>query len=80
MKLIIKKRNKVFLIRRNIKTRRPSAKLDHLKLGPFKIKRKIERLNYKLELLKIIEIHFIFYIALLELAPDLILVNKVKNF
>ena len=55
-----------YLLRRNIKTKRPSDKLDYKKLGLFKIKKKLEPVIYKLELLREIKIHLVFYIALLE--------------
>jgi hypothetical protein len=57
-------------LRRNIRTKRPSAKLDHLKLGLFKIKEKTGLLNYRLKLLDSIQrIYITFYILLLEKAP-----------
>jgi hypothetical protein len=58
----------VYLLRRNIKTRRLSIKLDHTKLRLFKILRKQGLVTYKLELLPNIRIHSIFHVALLELA------------
>jgi hypothetical protein len=58
-------------LRYNIRTRRPSAKLDHLKLGLFKIIEKIGPLNYRLKLPNSIRrIYIIFYILLLEKAPN----------
>jgi hypothetical protein len=58
-------------LRCNIRTRRPSAKLDYLKLGLFKIKEKIGLLNYRLKLPNSIRrIYIIFYILLLEKAPN----------
>jgi hypothetical protein len=54
------------LIRRNIQTKQPSTKLDHKKLGPFKIKRVTRLVNYKLALPKTINIHLVFHISLLE--------------
>jgi hypothetical protein len=54
-------------LRRNIRTRRSSVKLDYLKLGLFKIKEKIGLLNYYLKLpISIRRIYIIFYILLLE--------------
>jgi hypothetical protein len=58
----------VYLLRRNIKITRPSNKLDYKKFGPFKVKRNIKNINYKLYLLFTIRIHLIFHIFLLELA------------
>ena len=64
----LKEGDKVYLFRKNVKTKRPSDKLDHKKLGPFKIDKKIGSVNYKLKLPKIMEIHPVFHISLLELA------------
>jgi len=66
---ILKKGDKVYLLRRNIKTKRPSNKLDFTKLGPFKIMEKISPVNYKLALPDGMRIHPVFHISLLEPAP-----------
>ncbi|KAK6220785.1 reverse transcriptase domain protein [Colletotrichum tabaci] len=58
-----------YLIRRNIKTKRPSDKLDYKKLGPFEILKKVSPVNYKLKLPDTMKIHPVFHIALLEPAP-----------
>ena len=47
----LKEGDKVYFLRRYIRIKRPSNKLDFKKLGPFKIKRRILTLNYELELL-----------------------------
>jgi hypothetical protein len=66
-----KKKDLIYFLRKNIKIIRPSNKLDHKKFGPFKIKRNIKNINYKLHLPPTIKIHPIFHISLLELAdPD----------
>jgi transposase InsO family protein len=65
-----KKGEKVFLLQRNIRTKRPSRKLDHLKLGPFIIEEKIGRVNYRLQLPESMKrIYPVFHISLLEPAP-----------
>ena len=58
--------SKVWLIRRNITTTRPSSKLDYTKLGPFKIIKKVGNRAYKLELPENIKIHPVFHVSLLE--------------
>jgi hypothetical protein len=68
IKPILKKRDKVYLIRRNIQTKQPNTKLDYKKLGLFKIKRIIRLVNYKLVLPKTINIYPVFHIFLLELV------------
>jgi hypothetical protein len=65
---ILKKRDKIYLIQRNIQTKQPSTKLDHKKLGLFKIKKVIGLVNYKLVLPKTMNIHPVFHISLLELV------------
>jgi len=64
----LKRGDKVYLLRRNIRTTRPSDKLDHVKIGPFKIAKKTSPVNYKLELPIGMQIHLIFHILLLEKA------------
>jgi hypothetical protein len=61
--------SRVFLLRRNIKTRRPSDKLDHKKLGPFRVKKVISDVNYELDLPNTMKIHPIFHVSMLEPAP-----------
>jgi hypothetical protein len=56
------------LIQPNIQTKQPNTKLDHKKLGLFKIKRVTGLVNYKLVLPKTINIYPVFYISLLELV------------
>jgi hypothetical protein len=68
---ILKEGDKVYLWRRNIKTKRQSGKLDFLKLGPFKIKAIKGPVNYELELPQKMRIHPVFHVSLLERAdPD----------
>jgi hypothetical protein len=64
----LKRRDKVYLIQRNIQTKQPSIKLDHKKLGPFKIQKIIGLVNYELILPKTINIYPVFYISLLKLV------------
>jgi hypothetical protein len=63
----LKKKNKIYLIQRNIQIKQPSTKLDHKKLELFKIKKIAGLVNYKLILPRTINIHPVFYISLLEL-------------
>jgi hypothetical protein len=75
IKPMLKERDKVYLIQRNVQIKQPSTKLDHKKLGLFKIKRVIGLVNYKLVLLKTINIYPVFHISLLELVlPGVLLV------
>jgi hypothetical protein len=56
------------LIQRNIQTKQPNTKLDHKKLGLFKIKRVIGLVNYELVPPKTINIYPVFHTSLLELV------------
>src|SRR5215204_6341591 len=59
--------NWVLLQRRNVKTRRPSDKLDSKLLGPFKVLESISRHAVRLDLPSTIKIHPVFHTSLLEL-------------
>ena len=64
--LDLKGGNKVQLLHKNILSRRLSKKLNYIKLGPFKIKKKIIKINYELNLPAKIKIYPVQYIAMLE--------------
>ena len=67
----LKRGEKVYLLRRNIKTKRPSQKLDHQKIGPFIIEEKTGSVNYRLRLPESMKrLHPVFHISLLEPAPQ----------
>ncbi len=65
-----KKKDKAYLLRRNIKTKRSSNKLNHTKLESYKIVEIKESINYKLNLSTSMKIHLIFYICLLKSADS----------
>jgi hypothetical protein len=61
--------------------KQPGTKLDHKKLGPFKIKRVVGLVNYKLVLPKTMNIHPVFHISLLELVSLgvlLVLITEIE--
>jgi hypothetical protein len=74
IELPLKKKDKVYLLKKNIKTKQLSTKLDFKKLGLFRISEQIGTVNFRLELLENSKLHLVFYIALLELARTNILV------
>lgn len=62
--------NKVYLSTKNIKTVRPSKKLDDKAIGPFTIIRRHGVASYELDLPKSMKIHPVFHSSLLKLDPD----------
>lgn len=70
----------VWLSSKNIKSQRPTGKLDYKKLGPFKIVSLIGSRAYKLELPSSMRIHPVFHINLLEpYKTDKIVGRPVKE-
>ncbi|KAF5372651.1 hypothetical protein D9615_009824 [Tricholomella constricta] len=61
----------VWLLRRNIRTTRPSLKLDHRRLGPFPVVRRIGLQTYQLRLPSYLSrLHPVFHTSLLEPYQD----------
>ena len=56
----------VYLLKKNIRTKQSSDKLNYTKLGPFKIIEKLGLVMFKLELSIYIRIYLVFYILFLE--------------
>ena len=70
---MLKKRNKVYLLWKNIETTRSSNKLNYVKIRFFRIIRSIKRVSFELKLLKDMQQKYsVFHILLLEPASDII--------
>ncbi|TMD69294.1 MAG: DDE-type integrase/transposase/recombinase [Chloroflexi bacterium] len=65
----LKEGDEVYLLRKNIATKRPSDKLDYRKLGPFPITKKINDVTYRLKLPEGTKLLPTFHVSLLEPAP-----------
>ena len=65
-RLNFKEGDKIWLLYKNILDRWLSKKLNYIKLGLFKVKRKIIEVNYKLDLLVKIKIYPVQYIVILK--------------
>jgi hypothetical protein len=62
--------DKVWLLRRNLKTNRLCDKLDFHHLGPFSIIKQINDVAFRLELPPSMKIHPVFHVSLLELYKE----------
>ena len=49
---MLKKRDKVYLLQKNIETTRSNSKLNHVKIRSFKIIRNIKEVSFELKLFK----------------------------
>ena len=58
--------DRVWLLRRHIKTTRPCDKLDYRRLGPFRISGKVNDVTFRLDLPPHLRIHPVFHSSLLE--------------
>ncbi len=67
----LKKRDKVYLLIKNLKTRKLSKKLNHVKVESFLIKKTKRSINYELDLLKDARVFLVFHISLLESANSI---------
>ena len=78
---MLKKRDKVYLLQKNIETTRSSNKLDYVKIRPFKIIRDIKEVSFELELSKDMQQkHPVFHVSLLVPASgDVPVLKQVPN-
>lgn len=71
--------DKVWLSTKNIRTARPSKKLDHKQEGPFSIVKKIGASSYQLALPASMKIHPVFHSSLLRLDQNDPLPNQIPE-
>jgi len=58
----------MFLFTKNLKTRKSSKKLNHVKIESFLVKKTKNLINYELDLSQDVKVFLVFHILLLELA------------
>jgi len=66
----IREGQKVYLLRKNLKSKRPCEKLDFKKLGAFRVLEQTGPVNFKLQLPKGTNVYPVFHISMLEPAPE----------
>jgi hypothetical protein len=71
--------DKVWLLKKNIVTTRPCAKLDYKRLGPFKIAKLVGLVACQLELPPQFKIHDVFHVSLLEPYHETRSQNVIEN-
>ncbi len=76
----LKKRDKVYLFTKNLRTRKSSKKLNYIKVDLFFVKKTKKSINYKLDLFKNIKIFSVFYILLLKPADSIIFLQNIFYF
>ena len=76
----LKKRNKVYLLTKNLKTKKISKKLNHVKIESFFIKQQKKSVNYELNLFSNIKIHSIFHVLLLKSADPKTFIQNTFHF
>ena len=72
--------DKVYLSTKNLRSKRLSKKLDHVRIRLFKIKKCTGKVNYQLRLPRKARIHRVFHILLLEPAPSDTEIKTEWNF
>ena len=76
----LKKRDKVYFLTKNLKTRKSSKKLNYIKVELFLVKKTKKSINYKLDLFQNIKVFSVFYILLLKLANSIISLQNIFYF
>ena len=77
--LTFSEKNIIYLATKNIITKRPSKKLDHKYLKPYKVTKRISKNNYQLNLPLKVRIYPIFYISLLKDAINVELISTGRD-
>ena len=66
----LKERDKIYLLTKNLKIRKKSKKLNHVKNESFFIKIVKRLINYELNLFKNVKVFLVFHISLLKLIDS----------
>ena len=70
----------MYLLTKNLRTKKASKKLNHVRVDPFFIKQQKRSINYELNLLSDTKIHPIFHVSLLKPADPETLIQNTFHF
>ena len=76
----LKKGDKMYLLTKNLKTKKISKKLNHVKIDSFFIKQQKRSVNYELNLFSNTKIHSIFHVSLLKSADPKTSIQDTFHF
>jgi hypothetical protein len=76
----LKEKDKMYLLTKNLKIRKKSKKLDHVKVGSFLIKEVKKSVNYELDLLKDARVFSVFHVSLLESVDPSTPIQKTFHY
>ncbi len=70
----------MYLLTKNLKIKKKSKKLNHVKIESFFIKAIKELINYELDLPKNVKVFLVFYISLLELVDPNTFIQETFHY
>jgi len=70
----------MYLLTKNLKIRKKSKKLDHVKIESFFIKAVKKSINYELDLLKNVKVFLVFHISLLESVDSSTFIQETFHY
>jgi hypothetical protein len=76
----LKEKNKMYLLTKNLKIKKKSKKLNHVKVESFFIKKVKRSVNYELDLFKDAKVFLVFYISLLKSADPSTSIQKTFHY
>jgi len=76
----LKEKNRMYLLTKNLKIRKKSKKLNHVKIESFFIKAVKESINYELDLSKNAKVFLVFHISLLKSVDSSTSIQKTFHY
>jgi len=76
----LKEKNKMYLLTKNLKIKKKSKKLDHVKIESFFIKAVKGSINYELDLPKNVRVFLVFHISLLKSVDSSTPIQKTFHY